>query len=60
MKTFTAADFMDGRNAETDANRESYCKTFCKHRKKHKCAKHGCLIKNAPCDPVAEYMRQKK
>lgn len=36
MKTFTAADFMAGRNLETDANRESYCKGFCKHRKKHK------------------------
>jgi hypothetical protein len=59
MRDFTAAEFMDGRNSRTDAERESYCKGFCKYRKKHKCAKHGCRISNAQCDPIAEYMRQK-
>lgn len=54
---FTPAEFINGRNDRTDANRESYCKWFCKHRKKHKCAKYGCRIVNAPCDPMAEYMR---
>lgn len=55
---FTAAEFMDGRNHRTDAARESSCKTFCKFRKKHKCAKYGGKIANASCDPIAEYMRQ--
>ncbi|MGE4564210.1 MAG: hypothetical protein AB7F32_05020 [Victivallaceae bacterium] len=59
-ENFTPADFMDGNNTRTNAYRESYCKAFCKHRKKHKCAKHHCRIVNAPCDPMAEYMGQKK
>ena len=54
----TAADFMDGRTPENDANRERYCKRFCKHHRKHKCAKYKCRIINAPCDPIAEYMKQ--
>ena len=58
MNDFTTAEFIDGRNPRTDENRESYCK-FCRYRKKHKCAKYKCRIVNAPCDPVAEYMRQK-
>lgn len=57
---FTAAEFMDGNNPRTDAERESHCKTFCKYRRKHKCAKHGGRIIHAPCDPIAEYMRQKE
>ena len=59
MSNFTAAEFMDGRNSRTNAERESYCKGFCRYRKKHKCAKYKCRIVNASCDPVAEYMRQK-
>ena len=58
MSDFTAAEFMDGRNSRTDAERESYCKGFCKYRKKHKCSKLGCRIVNAPCGPIAEYMKQ--
>lgn len=57
-RPFTPAEFIDGRNTRTDKNRESHCKTFCKFRKKHKCEKHGCRISNAPCDPIAEYMKQ--
>ncbi len=55
---FTASEFMNGNNVKTNAMRESYCKCFCKHRKKHKCRKHGCRIANAKCDPIAEYMKQ--
>lgn len=57
-RPFTPAEFIDGRNTRTDKNRESHCKTFCKFRKKHKCAKYACRIVNANCDPIAEYMRQ--
>lgn len=38
-------------------SREKYC-SFCKFKKKHKCAKYKCRIVNAPCDQIAEYMRQ--
>lgn len=57
-RPFSPAEFMNGRNHRTDTARERYCKTFCKFRKKHKCAKHDCRIINAPCDPISEYMRQ--
>lgn len=58
---FNPIEFMNGRNDRTNAYRESYCKlAFCKHRKKHKCAKHHCRIVNATCDPMAEYMRHGK
>ena len=56
----TSADFMDGRTPANDNARERYCKSFCKHRKKHKCTKHKCGIENAPCDPIAEYMKQEE
>lgn len=58
MRDFTDAEFMYGRSSRTDAEREARCKTFCRFRKKHNCLKHGCRIVNAPCDPIAEYMKQ--
>lgn len=59
VSSFTAAEFLDGMTERTNTMRESYCKRFCQFRKKHKCAKYKCRIKNAPCDPIAEYVRQK-
>lgn len=59
MDRFLSSEFLDGQNERTNANRESFCKSFCPHRKKHKCLLHKCRIKNANCDPVAEYMKQK-
>lgn len=56
---FESAEFMDGMNARTNANREQYCKHGCKFRKKHKCGKYRGRIVNAPCDPIAEIMKQK-
>lgn len=59
MNIYDPSNFMDGRTPSNDEAREKHCKQFCKHRKKHKCAKFKCRIKNAPCDPIAEYMRQR-
>lgn len=53
------ADYIEWVNSVTNVNRESYCKLFCAYRKKHRCSKHGCRITNAPCDPIAEYLKQK-
>ena len=57
---FTAAEFIDGRNARTDVHRRSYCKyTKCPEKAGHRCKKHACLISKAPCDPVAEHLKRK-